>query len=77
MLKDEFEYYKAHQDEIVSGHLGDFVVIKDSQVKGYYPDEDTAIESMKNEDLGTFMIKKCQEPGTDIVTYFNDQVRFA
>jgi hypothetical protein len=77
MLKDDFEYYTTHQDEIVGDHLDEFVVIKDFQVKGYYKDEITAFESMKSNELGTFMVKKCQIPGTDIVNYFNNSVRFA
>jgi hypothetical protein len=77
MLKDDFEYYTTHQNEIVGDHLDEFVVIKDFQVKGYYKDEIDAFESMKSNELGTFMVKKCQIPGTDIVNYFNNSVRFA
>jgi hypothetical protein len=77
MLSDDFDYYTAHQDEIINGHLGEFVVIKDAVVLGYYKAEMEAFNSMKNHELGTFMVKKCQLPGTDIVTYFNNQVRFA
>jgi hypothetical protein len=77
MLKDDFEYYTAHQDEIVNGHLGEFVVIENSVVLGYYKVEAEAFESMKGHELGAFMVKKCQLPGTDVVTYYNNQVRFA
>ena len=77
MLKDDFDYYTAHQEEIVRDHIGDFVVIQDSSVKGYYKEEALAFESMKENELGTFIVKKCQEPGTDVVTYYNDRVVFA
>jgi hypothetical protein len=39
MVKEEFEYYIAHQGEIVKDHLGEFVVIKDSTVIGYFQEE--------------------------------------
>jgi hypothetical protein len=77
MLNDDFEYYTAHQDEIVSGHLDEFVVIKDCRVLGYYRQEMAAFDAMKGHELGTFMVKKCRPRGADIVTYFNNQVRFA
>ena len=77
MVQDAFEYYTANQSEIVKNHLGEFVVIKGSSVLGYYREESAAFESMKGNELGTFIVKKCQEPGTDVVTYYNNRVAFA
>ena len=77
MLQESFDYYNAHQEEIVDGHLDQFVVVKDTQVLGYFDREEDAFASMKGQTLGTFMVKRCQLPGTDVVTYFNNQVRFA
>jgi len=77
MIKDDFEYYTANQEEIVKDHMGEFVVIKDSTVIGYHKEESKAFESMKEFELGTFIVKKCQALGTDIVTYYNNRVAFA
>jgi hypothetical protein len=77
MIQQDFEYYTANQDNIVDGHLGEYVVVMDSQVLGYYAKEIEAFIAMKKHKLGTFIVKKCQLKGTDIVTYFNNQVRFA
>jgi hypothetical protein len=77
MLSTDFEYYTAHQSEIVDGHLGEFVVIKDARVLGYYKDEMAAFASMKAEVPGTFMVKKCKPQGEDIETYYGSQVVFA
>jgi hypothetical protein len=49
--------------------LGEFVVIKDSTVLGYFEEETEAFDYMKENELGTFMVKKCMEPGTDIITF--------
>jgi hypothetical protein len=76
MVHEEFEFYDAHQAEIVTGHLNEFVVIKDRQVRGYYGTEENALDSMIGEKLGTFMVKRCQKPGTDIIGYYNDAVTF-
>jgi hypothetical protein len=77
VIKDDFEYYTAHQDEIVNGHIDEFVVIKDSRVLGYYVEEAKAFEAMKAHELGTFIVKKCRLRGTDMVTYYNNRVSFA
>jgi hypothetical protein len=77
MIQDDFEYYMSHQEEIVKDHLGEFVVIKDSSIIGYFKEEAKAFESMKGNELETFIVKKCQEPGTDVVTYYNNRVAFA
>jgi hypothetical protein len=77
MLEDEFAFYEARQNEIVEGHLDEFVVIKGHEVLGYYKVEDDAFDAMIGEKLGTFMVKKCQVPGTDVIGYFNNAVSFA
>lgn len=77
MMQGDFDYYTENQAEIVDGRLGEYVVIKDSSVVGYYGDEATAFEAMRGNELGTFMVKKCQAPGTDVITYYNSQVAFA
>jgi hypothetical protein len=77
MVQDDFEYYATHQEEIVKDHLGEFVIIKDSTVIGYYKEEAKAFEAMKGNELETFIVKKCQALGTDVVTYYTNRVIFA
>jgi hypothetical protein len=77
MIDDEFTFYEANQDKIVEGHLDEFVVIKNQKILGYYKAEEDAFDAMVGEKLGTFMVKKCQLPGTDIIEYFNNAVVFA
>jgi hypothetical protein len=76
MIRDEFEFYDVNQAEIVAGHLDEFVVIKDRTVRGYYKTEEEALDSMIGEELGAFMVQRCQEPGTDIAHYYNNEVAF-
>ena len=77
MIQNDFLFYKANQDKIIQGHLDEFVVIKNQQVRGYYKSEEDAFDSMIDEELGTFMVKRCQKPGADVVEYFNNSVAFA
>lgn len=68
LLREEFEYYRTHQDELVSRYRGQYVVIKGHQVLGHYDTEMEAIrETKKSHELGTFLVQKC-EPGSDNYT---------
>jgi hypothetical protein len=77
MVKEAAAYYRAHQAEIVSGHLNEFVVVKGRETLGYYGTEDQAFDSMAEDELGTFIVQQCQEPGTDIANYYTNVVAFA
>jgi hypothetical protein len=77
ITKDAATYYRAHQAEIISGHLNEFVIVKGRQILGYYGTEDQAFDSMIGEELGTFIIQQCLEPGTDVAYYYNNTVAFA
>jgi len=77
MIKDDFIFFEANQDKIVQDHIDEFVAIKDQKIYGYYKNEDDAFDSMIGNELGTFMVKRCQKPGTDVVKYFNNSVMFA
>lgn len=77
-LKKEFDYYLAHQDEIVQKYNGRFVVIKDRSVIGDYSDLGTAVTATgKIHPIGTFLVQKV-EPGTAAYTQtFHSRVSFA
>jgi hypothetical protein len=60
MLKQEFEYYLEHQNELVQKYNGRFIVIKDCQVIGDYSSELEAIDKTKAKyEIGTFLVQKC------------------
>lgn len=43
-LKHEFDYYRAHQSELLKLYNGKYVVIKGETVLGAYDDASTAIQ---------------------------------
>lgn len=68
LLREAFDYYRAHQDELVSQCRGRYVVIKGHQVLGQYDSQMEAIkETRKSHELGTFLVQKC-EPGAEVYT---------
>jgi len=64
-LEKEFKYYLDNQDKLVEKYNGKFIAIKNCEVIGVYDTELKAIEeTSKKQELGTFLVQKC-EPGTD------------
>jgi hypothetical protein len=67
-LKQEFDYYRAHQSELLNLYNGKYVVIKGEAVLGAYDNATTAIqETSKNHHKGTFLVQKCT-PGDEAYT---------
>ena len=64
----EFQYFIAHQKELVQKHKDKFVVIKNCEVIGVYDNELEAItETQKVQELGTFLVQVCK-PGKESYT---------
>jgi hypothetical protein len=68
LLKKEFEYYIANQQELVQEYVGKFIVIKNQKVIGVYDTQIEAYETTKKDhELGTFLIQ-CVEAGKENYT---------
>ena len=70
-LKDEFEYYLAHQSELARKYEGKYIVIKGQKVLGDYEKQLDAIEKTAVEhELGTFLVQECDpDPESTIQTF--------
>lgn len=77
-LKKEFEFYLAHQDELVRVYNGKFIVIKGGKVLAAYDDELNAIEeTQKEHPVGTFLVQRVA-PGSDSYSQsFHSRVAFS
>lgn len=68
MLKKEFNFYLANQEDLLKKYQGKFIVIKDENVIGVFDSELEAYSStIKTEEAGTFLIQECQ-PGNESYT---------
>ena len=45
ILEKELRYFSEHKQEWLQSHLGDFVVISDTTVAGFYPDYESAFKA--------------------------------
>jgi hypothetical protein len=77
MLDKEFKYYIEHQKELVKKYNNKFIVIKGSTILGVYDSDSEAYnETLKNHELGTFLIQHCL-PGKESHTItFHSRVVF-
>jgi hypothetical protein len=77
-LEKEFKFFLERHSDLVKKYNGRFVVIKGGQVIGDYANETDAIrETIKDHELGTFLVQKC-EPGSESYTQtFHSRVAFA
>lgn len=77
LLKD-FEYYLAHQAEMVEKYNGKYVVIKDCIVIGAYDDESSAVfETQKSHKIGTFLVQMVTPGDSAYTQTFHSRVAFA
>ncbi len=77
MLKAEFEWYLKNQGELIKKYNGKVIVIKDQKVIGVYDSEMEAVtETSKTEDLGTFLVQKCEPGDVNYTQTFHSRVHF-
>jgi hypothetical protein len=77
-LKREFEYYLAHQGEMVAQYDGKVIVLKNQAVLGVYDNELAAIEeTRKHHELGTFLVQKVGPGNAAYTQTFHSRVAFA
>jgi hypothetical protein len=68
MFDTELKYFIAHQDELVSAHRGQTLVIRGEEIVGAYASPLEAYQTAREKfEPGTFMIQPC-EPGPNAYT---------
>ncbi len=77
MLNKEFKYYLDNQDELVKRFKGKYIVIEDQTVIGTYDNEmDAYNETIKEHELGTFLIQHCLPGKESHTATFHSRVIF-
>ena len=77
MLDKEFKYYLDNQSELVKKYNGRFIVIIGETVVGDYESYEHALfESMKQYEMGTFLIQECTEGDEAYTQTFHSRVVF-
>ena len=76
-LQKEFDFYLAHQTEMVEKYDGKYIVIKNSEVLGAFDDELTAVtETQKSHELGTFLVQRVSQGDAEYSQTFHSRAVF-
>jgi hypothetical protein len=77
MLENEYAVYDSHRAEFLRDHKDEFVVIKGELIIGFFKTEHEALEHMKEEQLGTFLVQRCVTIDNETAHYASRVVAFA
>ena len=77
MLKKEFDFYLKNQNDLVKKYNNRYLVIVGQEVVGAYDSFEEALEeSIKAQELGTFLIQKCTSGVSAYTQTFHSRVCF-
>ena len=77
-LQKEFDFYLAHQAEMVGKYDGKYIVIKNGEVLGAFDDELTAVtETQRSHELGTFLVQRVSQGDSAYSQTFNSRAVFS
>jgi hypothetical protein len=80
ILKKEFDYYIAHQEEMVEKYNGKVIVLSNQKVIGVYDDDLSALmETQKTQTHkpGTFLIQRVTPGKSGYTQTFHSRVGFS
>lgn len=58
-FESDNKWFHDNRDKIIAGHHGEIVVIRDHEVRGYYPNITAALAGMKPLVIGECVIPEC------------------
>ena len=77
MSNKNYTYFKEHLEELIDIYYGKHVVIKDESIIGVYDAFKEAYdETIKTEELGTFIIQHCVTEEEEMITFVSGNVAF-
>lgn len=75
LIENEFNFYLKNQAELAKKYNGKFIVLKNESVIGTYDSQYEAYnETVKAEELGTFLIQHCLSGKDSYTQTFHSQV---
>ena len=68
MLKENYFFFENNRERIIAGHRGEWAVIRDCAVAGYFKTEDAAFESLVGTGAmpGRVIVQECLSEEDDI-----------
>lgn len=70
MLEKEYEYFESRKTELVRDHHGQYVVIRDNDILGFFDSKQEALkEALNNYEAGEFLLKECREESDRLMRF--------
>lgn len=77
MLQQEYNYFIEHREELVTEHLGKFLVIEGNEIVGIFDNEaDAYVNIIKNGKLGSVLLQQCLPGKEHYCQTFQSRVLF-
>ncbi len=77
-LKKEFEYFLANKETLNKQYGGKYIVIKNQEIIGVFDSEIDAVEqTSQKEQMGTFLVQKCDPRGNSFTQTYHSKAIFA
>ena len=77
MCDANYEYYTAKFDDLYAKYAEKFIVLKNSIVIGVYDSFEQAYdETVKTEEIGTFLIQHCTKEENNVNYFYSNNVVF-
>ena len=74
-LDKEFKYFLQHKEDIKVNYMGKFIVIKDESILGAYDTQkDAIVDSLKTNELGTFLVQQVSNDDNIYTQNFHSRV---
>ena len=74
-LEEELSYFRDHQEQFAKEHTGQFVLICNQTVEGFYGDEIEAYVAAKRKfQDGTFLLRQCIRKEEEKAAIFRSRV---
>ena len=71
----DFDYFLANMQNLFSKHGHKFVAVKNQSILGVYDTFNDALENtLKSEELGTFLVQECFDNKEEMVQHFQCNV---
>ncbi|MCL1837553.1 MAG: hypothetical protein FWG46_08410 [Treponema sp.] len=77
-LDNLYRWFDENRNEIIDGHEGEHVLLKDRAIISYFPDDNAALEYARNSKfiMGEFLIQECVSKDEECMYYYNEAVNF-
>jgi hypothetical protein len=65
----QFDWFQHNRENVIKNHYGEYVLLHDGKVAGYYPDDDAAYHAARFMGLedGSYLIQECVHKGEDAI----------